>query len=121
MKDYDTYLDLLNQAERLVEKRERQLHLAELQLKETLELVEVLFQDRVECVIEVKEDGKWKMVGYDKDSECGWSTKPTERYKTYKSVAEARRSSIYRQLRDNPDLIEGQDYRINDSDGPNHF
>lgn len=105
----------------MVEKREHQLRLAERQLKETLELVEVLFQNGVECVIEVKEDGKWKMVGCDKDSECGWSTTPTERYRTFKSVAAARASIIYRQLQDNPDLIEGQDYRINDSDGPGHF
>lgn len=121
MKNYDTYLDLLNQAEKLVERRERQLRSAELQLRETLELVEALFQNDTECVIEVKEDGKWKMVGYDKDSKCGWSTNPTRAYKTFKNIEKARESGIYKQLQDNSDLIEGQDYRINNTDGPDHF
>ena len=117
MKNYNDYLNLLNQAERLVEKRERQLRLAERQLKETLELVEAFFQDSEECVIEVKENGKWKMVGYDKDSKCGWSTNPTRAYKVFNSVDKARESGIYKQLQNNLDLIEDQDYRISDVDG----
>ena len=120
MNIYDEQLHKIEEAEENVRIAKARLLEAERKLDETLELTEVLFRNQVECVIEVKEDGKWKMVGLDKDDARGWSTNPTKEYKIFPNEQAARNSAIYRQLLDDDDKIEEEDFRINNSDGEGH-
>lgn len=82
-------------------------------------LKETLFVDGEECVIEVLKDGKWKMLGYDREAPEGFSTEPSKGFKKFASVEAARSSGIYRRLQAQG-KVEGEDFRINSSDGVNH-
>lgn len=83
-------------------------------------IVEALFKDGEECVIEVKENGKWRMIGFDKNNKKGWSTNPPTGFKKYASVQKAKDSSIVKKMIEDG-MVEGKDFRINDSDGENHY
>ena len=50
-----------------------------------------------ECIIEIKEDGKWKAVGIDKNSPDGWST--DVKFKVFPSVDEAKRSGMAKRIK----------------------
>lgn len=116
---YDKQLQAIEEAEEKVRIAKRNLKEAERELDETLALVEARFENERECVIEVKEDDKWRMVGYDRDNPKGWSTNPTKEFKVFSSEDEARRSKIYRDLLASGGTEE-EDFRINNTDGPNH-
>lgn len=119
MKNYKYYQVLLESKLRVAEEKEQQLKLAEKQLSETLNLIEALFKDGEECVIEVKEDGRWRMVGIDKNDPRGFSTEPSAQqgYSKFESKKAARSSGIYKRLLNSKDLVEDKDFRINSSDG----
>lgn len=51
-----------------------------------------------ECIIEIKEDGKWKAVGIDKNSPDGWSTEV--KFKVFPSVEEAKSSGMAKRIED---------------------
>jgi hypothetical protein len=55
------------------------------------------FAEGEECIVEIKEDGKWKMVSLDNTPE-GWSTK--KKAKVFKSEKDARKSALIGRLND---------------------
>lgn len=112
-QNYDEYLELLSLQEESVARKRYQLRLAEKQLDKTLRLIEDLFSEKEECVIEIMENGKWEEVGKDKNDPRGFSAEVP--CIVYKSKDEAKKSGIYRRLLNSKDLIEGKDFRINDS------
>ena len=120
MDSLDRRLYEINKAEAKVRVAERNLRAAQNELDKILTLTESLFQNGEECVIEVFENGKWKMVGLDRDDPRGWSTDPTGSFKFFGNENQARKSKIYRDLLSDPTKEEGVDYRINSQDGTQH-
>ena len=120
MNSLDRQLYEINKAEAKVRIAERNLRAAQNELDRILTFTESLFQNGEECVIEVFENGKWKMVGLDKDDPKGWSTDPTVGFKYFRNENQARQSRIYRDLLSDRTKEEGVDYRINSQDGEQH-
>ena len=120
MNNLDRQLYEINKTEAKVRVAERNLRAAQNELDRVLTMTESLFQNEEECVIEVFENGKWKMVGLDRDDPKGWSTDPTGSFKCFSDENHARKSRIYRDLLSDPTKEEGIDYRINSQDGTQH-
>lgn len=116
---YGEQLQAIEEAEMKVRVAKRNLKEAERELDETLELVEARFVGGEECVIEIMENGRWRMVGYDKNDPRGWSTNPTKEFKVFTNEDKARGSKIFRDLAEEG-KVEEVDFRINNTDGSNH-
>ena len=122
MDIYSKHLLKINKAERDVRLAERKLKMANDNLNKILRLTEVLFIGGEQCVIEVFENGKWKMVGYDREDPSGFSTDPTppQTFEYFESIDDARHSGIFKRLV-RQGKQENVDFRINPTDGPNHL